>query len=160
MGMVGALVLHKTCVSLQNKGLSCGIFGNNYDLEKCALEEVAQIFDIIYRLCLSSAALPRAELAASKPLRFQNASHAMLARLPHFLPGSVCSLCCLLMANTFQNKLRRLPEPAVRPGRQWRGLATRGSSQPADGRAGRAAGRAGCAAGPAPPRCPAAHLGS
>lgn len=104
-----------------------------------------KFFDIIYRLCLTSAALPRAELAASKPFLFKNASHAMLAPLPHFLPGSVCSLCCLLTANTFQNKLGRCRSL---PGRQWRGLATRGSSQPADGRAGRAAGRAGCAPSP------------
>lgn len=128
--MAGALVLHKMCVSLQNKGFSCGIFGNNYDLEECAVEEVAQIFDIIYGLWLTSAALPTAEFAASKPLCFKNASHTMLVCLPHFLPGSLCSLCCLLMENTFQNKLRWLPAPAVCPSRQWRGLATRGSSQP------------------------------
>lgn len=128
--MVGAPVLHKMCVSLQNKGLSCGIFGNNYDLEKYVLEEVVQIFGIIYRLWSTSATLPRAELAASKPICSKNVFHTTLARLPHFLPGSLRSLCCLLMENTSQNKLLRLPEPAVWPGRQWRGLATRGSSQP------------------------------
>lgn len=82
--MVGDLVLHKMCVSLQNKGLSCGIFGDNYDLEKCALEEVVQIFDIIYRLWLTSAAHPRAELAASKPFCFQIASHTIFSSSPTF----------------------------------------------------------------------------
>lgn len=82
--MVGALVLHKMCVPPQNKGLSCGIFGNNYDLEKCALKEAVQIFDILYRLWLTSATPPRAELAENKPLCFKNASHTTLACLPTF----------------------------------------------------------------------------
>lgn len=51
--MVGALVLRKMYVSLQNKGLSCGVFDNNYDLEECALVEVVQIIDISYRLQLT-----------------------------------------------------------------------------------------------------------
>lgn len=36
----------------QNKGLSCGIYDNNYDLEECALTQV-QIIDISYRLRLT-----------------------------------------------------------------------------------------------------------
>lgn len=94
--MVGALVLHQMCVSPQNKELSCGIFGNNYDLGKCALKEVAQIFDIIYRLWLTSATPPRAELAVSKPLCFKNASRTIVSLSPNISyldPFALCLVC-------------------------------------------------------------------
>lgn len=134
--MVGALVLHKMHFSAERR-VVFGIFDNNYDLEECVLVQVVQITDTSYRVDTSSAALPRAELAAAKSFRLKNASHEMFASLPHFLPGLLCSLCCLLVENTFQNKLCWLFQLPLRacmvPGCQWRVLATRGSSRPADG---------------------------
>lgn len=91
-------------------------------------------YQLLTSVDISSAALPRAELAASKFLRLKNASQKMFASLPHLLPALLCARCWLLMENTFQNKLcwlfRLLRKPALCTGCQWRLPATRGSSSP------------------------------
>lgn len=88
--------MHKMCASLQNKRLSCGIFGNNYDLEECAPEDVVQIFAIICGLRLTSAALPRAELAGEQNLPASKTPRTrcqLVSHIPYLDPFALRAVC-------------------------------------------------------------------
>lgn len=132
--MVGALVLRKTYVSLQNKGLSCGIFDNNYDLVECALVEVVQITDASYRLRSTPLqrlfpglrSLPARLFASKKPLaRCSLPFH--LAYL-HGFALWVVRWWKILSKINFAGFFESLARPPCAPGCQWRVLTTRGSS--------------------------------